>query len=173
MSKQIPLEDRWIGRALRVLRVEQDVEQQEIASQCGWSGSHVSHVEAARVNIRARDVDAYAQALGLTVSDVLSRARELQYRLGNSDGTRRSGDMPHSRAPRRAVSGDGDSGRPSHLDLVDRGFSDDLEHLNFDHAHLVRRVEQLLRASVDRYRAGSLLGHSPDFVRPRAVPHRT
>jgi hypothetical protein len=52
----------------------------------GWGGNRVGHIEHARVHIRVSDLHAYAQALDLTVSDVLSRARELQYRLGASEG---------------------------------------------------------------------------------------
>jgi Helix-turn-helix domain len=72
------IEDEWIGKALRALREGAGMEQREVADRLGWSGPRVSHIERSRVHLRYRDLVAYANLLGVALSEVDHLARSLR-----------------------------------------------------------------------------------------------
>ncbi len=66
-----------VGRAVRQLRNEQDISQEELASRSRVHRTYVWKVESGRVNLTVDNLQQLAEGLGLPMSRILVRAEAL------------------------------------------------------------------------------------------------
>jgi XRE family transcriptional regulator, regulator of sulfur utilization len=66
-----------LGRAIRQLRDERGLRQQELANAADMNVTAISHIERGRANPAWGTVKRIAAALGVTVSEVAARAERL------------------------------------------------------------------------------------------------
>jgi transcriptional regulator with XRE-family HTH domain len=66
-----------LGRAIRSSRVEQEITQDTLGVRSQIHPTWISHIESGRVNPTIGNVARIANGLGLTLSELISRAEEI------------------------------------------------------------------------------------------------
>lgn len=58
------------GKAIRVLRQERNISQEELAELCGLHRTYISDVELGKRNVSLENIQKFAIALNVSISDV-------------------------------------------------------------------------------------------------------
>ena len=69
MSKQSSVTERF-GQSLRDLRKERGLSQEDLAELCGLDRTYISGIERGLRNVARRNIEALAQALGVSLADL-------------------------------------------------------------------------------------------------------
>jgi transcriptional regulator with XRE-family HTH domain len=59
------------GRAIRVARVQRDLQQKELASKAGIGATHLGRLERAEIPIRVEHIVAIARALNMKPAELM------------------------------------------------------------------------------------------------------
>ena len=83
-----------IGQGMESMRKEKRMYMHEVATAMGCSQATVSHLETGFVHVRWQRLCSFADALGVTVEEIIARARNLRGspRFMNGCRFRRPGD---------------------------------------------------------------------------------
>ena len=96
-----PLYYRYLGRAIRVLRVERGLERKDLAARSGLSYPYLSEIESGKKRASSQALLAIAQALGVRPHELLATAEALARRDEPADveGYAASTVGPHAANP--------------------------------------------------------------------------
>ena len=75
-----PLYYRYLGRAIRLLRVERGLERKDLAARSGLSYPYLSEIESGKKRASSQALLAIAQALGVRPHELLATADALARR---------------------------------------------------------------------------------------------
>jgi len=67
MSESVLIE---FGRAIRQIRNDKQISQEEFADMCGMHRSYMSDVELGKRNISLENIEKIANALGMTIAEM-------------------------------------------------------------------------------------------------------
>ena len=59
-----------LGQRIRELRKERGLSQEDLAELCGLDRTYISGIERGLRNVALRNIEALAQALGVSISDL-------------------------------------------------------------------------------------------------------
>ncbi len=71
MGKRADILERF-GQRVRELRKEQGYSQEGFGAACGLDRTYIGGIERGERNVALRNIEAIAQALGLTLADLLA-----------------------------------------------------------------------------------------------------
>lgn len=69
MPKHVSVTERF-GQRIRELRKERGLSQEDLAELCGLDRTYISGIERGLRNVALRNIEALAQALGVSLSDL-------------------------------------------------------------------------------------------------------
>ncbi|MBV7329218.1 helix-turn-helix domain-containing protein [Chloroflexi bacterium TSY] len=69
MSKRLPVTEKF-GHRIRVLRKERGLSQEQLAERSGLDRTYISGIERGVRNVALRNIEALAQALNVSISDL-------------------------------------------------------------------------------------------------------
>ncbi|MBM4422449.1 MAG: helix-turn-helix transcriptional regulator [Chloroflexi bacterium] len=69
MPKQLSVTERF-GQRIRELRKERGLSQESLAELCGLDRTYISGIERGLRNVALRNIDALAQGLGVSISEL-------------------------------------------------------------------------------------------------------
>ena len=69
MPKKSPVTERF-GQRIRTLRKERGLSQEDLAELCGLDRTYISGIERGLRNVALRNIEALAEALGVSISDL-------------------------------------------------------------------------------------------------------
>jgi transcriptional regulator with XRE-family HTH domain len=67
-----------LGQAVRAIRLERKMSQEELSTRAGVHVTYVSHIESARRNLTWTATKKISQALGVTMSELVQMAEEIE-----------------------------------------------------------------------------------------------
>jgi transcriptional regulator with XRE-family HTH domain len=70
MVRRTNITERF-GRRLRELRQRANLSQEEFAERCDLDRTYISGIERGKRNVALRNIEAIAQALNITISELL------------------------------------------------------------------------------------------------------
>jgi transcriptional regulator with XRE-family HTH domain len=71
-----------LGKAIRTLRNEAELSQEELGSKADIHPTWISHIESGRINPTWGNVRRIAYGLGVELKDLAERAEQLEKKLG-------------------------------------------------------------------------------------------
>lgn len=69
MSERVTVTERF-GRRIQALRKEQNLSQEDLAEKSGLDRTYISGIERGRRNVALKNIEALADALGVSLSDL-------------------------------------------------------------------------------------------------------
>ncbi|MBQ4280134.1 MAG: helix-turn-helix transcriptional regulator [Rikenellaceae bacterium] len=60
-----------IGERIRSVRMQKNMNQQDLAARCNFEKSNMSRIEAGRTNLTVRSLDRIARALDVKIRDLV------------------------------------------------------------------------------------------------------
>ncbi|MGB3552088.1 MAG: helix-turn-helix transcriptional regulator [Candidatus Binatus sp.] len=70
MARRTNITERF-GRRVRELRQRANLSQEEFAERCDLDRTYISGIERGKRNVALRNIEAIAQALNITISELL------------------------------------------------------------------------------------------------------